>query len=154
MQPLYRSNKPLVKRITLLVLHMVPATAPEWFEYLSEGTCLWPILEPRWAPKQRLPNLGHFWGKFWPSWPLILQTKSIFLCPKWLLEVPRIQYYKFYVQMAPLEGILGPLKSVLALFRHKAKTHLLQKFVYELPNTSQVWAKKLANGDFRVQKYG
>ena len=34
MQPLYRSNKPLVKRITLLVLHMVHATAPEWFEYL------------------------------------------------------------------------------------------------------------------------
>ena len=37
MQPLYRSNKPLVKRITLLVLHMVPATAPEWFDLPFRG---------------------------------------------------------------------------------------------------------------------
>ena len=40
-------------------------------------------------------------------------------------------------------GILGPLKSVLALFRHKAKTQLLQKFVYEhLPGVGQKAGKR------------
>ena len=45
--------------------------------------------------------------------------------PKWLLQVYRIKYYIFKVGLAPLGSILGPLRSVLVLFRAFRVTFLL-----------------------------
>ena len=36
--------------------------------------------------------------------------------PKCLVKVSHIQYYTFYIQLAPLGGISGPLKSELGVF--------------------------------------
>ena len=43
------------------------------------------------------------------------QLSQFFYGPKWLVQVSHTWYYIFHVQLAPIGGILGPLKSVLPL---------------------------------------
>ena len=45
----------------------------------------------------------------------ILPTRSNFYGLKWLVQVSHTLYNIYYVQLAPIGGILGPVKSVLAL---------------------------------------
>ena len=72
------------------------------------------------APKT---NLGHFYycwrcilGHILTFPDPLLPTWSNFLGPKWLVQGSHIQYYMFYVQLAPLGGIMSPLKSDLRAF--------------------------------------
>ena len=58
------------------------------------------------------PILGHILTFFAPPLP----TRSNFFGPKQLVQVSHIQYYMFHVELAPVGGILGPLKSDLGVF--------------------------------------
>ena len=99
------------------------------------------ILEPKvnvkfftvdpYTPCNRVSRPFPIWS-IWQIWPLLGQKNTFFidqfegLCskansvkfygPKWLVQVSHTQYYIFYVQLAPIGGILGPLKSVFGRF--------------------------------------
>ena len=68
------------------------------------------------APKPKTrPILGNILTYFDLPWPP-LPTRSNLFGSKWLVHVSHIEYYMFHIEVAPLGGILGPLKSDLGVF--------------------------------------
>ena len=90
------------------------------------------------TPCYRVSRPFPIWS-IWQIWPLLGQKNMFFggllswgneiwivlddwnsvnsNGPKWLVQVSHKQYYIFHTQLAPIGGILGPVKSVLALQR-------------------------------------
>ena len=69
----------------------------------------------------------HIWGPLgglrsqteaisWADFPAPPPLPTHFYGPKWVVQVSHTQYYIFYVQLAPVGGIFGPLKSVFGRF--------------------------------------
>ena len=73
----------------------------------------------KWSPNCPWLIWVHFWAIFWPSLTPPGNTVKIF-GQKWLVHctgIPHVVlYYMFDVQLAPLGGIFGPLKSNLGVF--------------------------------------